>query len=157
MTWLSYKTLFKPPSIANVVNSKQFCVIPSQFVPQTFVLISLRNALLPSQLSRVQQPLSVSAPLIRCGKSGNKNGCKQVENGVARFTTRVQTRQIRALQFALTLSSDWMKLPESLTLHGVYVTCRKTSLPWCGKTRNMYRFCCKRQLTLCFLQQLFAN
>ena len=28
--------------------------------------------------------------------------------------------------------------------HGSYVTCCRTSLPWAGKTRNMYRFCRKK-------------
>ena len=37
----------------------------------------------------------------------------------------------------------WTRLRDSHAIHASFVTCCKTSLPWAGKTRNMYRFCCK--------------
>ena len=40
--------------------------------------------------------------------------------------------------------AHWLQAPatqaSSDEVHGRYVTCCKTSLPWAGKTRNMYRF-----------------
>ena len=69
-------------------------------------------------------------------------------------------QQIRLLQVAWILISDWIKLRGSHAIHGSYVTCSKTSLPWAGKTRNMYRFCRKKKnysllsaTNLCNLQQ----
>ena len=43
------------------------------------------------------------------------------------------------------LTSDWIKLRGSHAIHGSYITCCKTSLPWAGKTCNMYRFCRKKK------------
>ena len=37
------------------------------------------------------------------------------------------------------LTSDWIKLRGSHTIRGSCFTCCKTSLPWVGKTRNMWR------------------
>ena len=37
------------------------------------------------------------------------------------------------------LTSDWIKLRGSHAIHGSYVTCSKTSLPWVDKTSNMCR------------------
>ena len=48
--------------------------------------------------------------------------------------------QIRLLHIAWALTFDWITLGGSHAVHGSYVTCCKTSLPWAGKTRNMYRF-----------------
>ena len=43
------------------------------------------------------------------------------------------------------LASDWINLLGNHAIHGIYVTCCKTSLPWVGKTRNKYGlFCCKK-------------
>ena len=47
---------------------------------------------------------------------------------------------MRLLHIAWTLTFDWITLGGSHAVHGSYVTCCKTSLPWAGKTRNMYRF-----------------
>ena len=47
---------------------------------------------------------------------------------------------MRLLHIAWTLTFDWITLGGSHAVHGRYVTCCKTSLPWAGKTRNMYRF-----------------
>ena len=87
-----------------------------------------------------------------------------LKSNVACFTTHVQTclvtKLIRLLQVAWILISDWIKLRGSHAIHGSYVTCSKTSLPWAGKTRNMYRFCRKKKnysllsaTNLCNLQQ----
>ena len=43
--------------------------------------------------------------------------------------------QIRLLQVACILDSDWEKLRGSRAIGGSYVTCCKTSLLWAGKTR----------------------
>ena len=48
--------------------------------------------------------------------------------------------QIRLLHIAWALTFDWITLGGSHAVHGSYVTCCKTILPWAGKTRNMYRF-----------------
>ena len=50
-------------------------------------------------------------------------------------TFKPVSQQIRLLQFAFILDSDWKKLPGSRAIRGSYVTCCKTSLPWAGKTR----------------------
>ena len=45
------------------------------------------------------------------------------------------------------LNDDWIKLSRSHSTRGTRgcdVTCCKTSLPWNGRTRSMYRFCCKK-------------
>ena len=45
------------------------------------------------------------------------------------------------------LNSDWIKLSRRHATRGTCgcdVTCCKTSLPWAGRTRSMYRFCCKK-------------
>ena len=50
-------------------------------------------------------------------------------------TFKPVSQQIRLLQFAFILDSDWKKLRGSRAIRGSYVTCCKTSLPWAGKTR----------------------
>ena len=50
-------------------------------------------------------------------------------------TFKPVSQQIRLLQFAFILDSDWKKLRGSPAIRGSYVTCCKTSLPWAGKTR----------------------
>ena len=45
---------------------------------------------------------------------------------------------IRLLHGAQILTYDWLKSRRSHTIHRIYVTCSKTSLPWAGKTRNVY-------------------
>ena len=40
----------------------------------------------------------------------------------------------------VTLTSDWIKLRGSHSIHGIYVTCCKTNLPWAGKMR-LSTFC----------------
>ena len=72
-------------------------------------------------------------------------------------TFKPVSQQIRLLQVAWILTFDWIKFRGRHAIHGSYVTCCKTSLPWAGKKRNMYRFCCKSRTTLYFLQQIFAT
>ena len=50
-------------------------------------------------------------------------------------TFKPVSQQIRLLQFAFILDSDWKKLRGSRAIRGSYVTCCKTSSPWAGKTR----------------------
>ena len=66
-------------------------------------------------------------------------------------------QQSRLLQVVRLLTFDWSKLCRSHTIHRIYITCCKTSLPWRGKTCNMYRFCFKKKTFFCSLQQLFAT
>ena len=47
-------------------------------------------------------------------------------------------QQIRLLQVASMLTSDWIELYGGHAIHG---SC-KTSLPWAGKTRDLYKFWC---------------
>ena len=51
-----------------------------------------------------------------------------------------------------------MKLHGSNAIHGIYVTCCKTSLPWVCKARNVWDFVVKKKnrTFLYCLQQLFA-
>ena len=53
-------------------------------------------------------------------------------------------QQISLLQVAWILTSDWTRLRGSHAIDGSCVTCCKTSSSWAGKTRDMYRFCCKK-------------
>ena len=48
------------------------------------------------------------------------------------------------LQVAWIMTFHWIKLRGRQAIHGSLVTCCKTRLPWAGKTRNLYRFCCKK-------------
>ena len=64
-------------------------------------------------------------------------------------------QQIRLLQVASILTTDWITLRGSHATHGYYVICCKTSLPWAGKTCT--DFVARNRTTLCFLQQLFAT
>ena len=68
-------------------------------------------------------------------------------------------QQIRSLQVAWILTSDWIKLRRSHAIHGSYITSCTTSLPWAGKTRIMCRFVLKSRTTLYrhFLQQIFEK
>ena len=56
-------------------------------------------------------------------------------------------QQIRLLQVAWILTSDWIKLRRSHTIYGSYVTRPKTRLLWAAKCRT----------TLQFLQQFFTT
>ena len=73
----------------------------------------------------------------RPGKS--RTGTRQMKSYVARFTTHVQTCLATNQVFASCgiLTSDWLKLRGSHTIHGIYVTRCKTSLLWAGKTGNI--------------------
>ena len=51
--------------------------------------------------------------------------------------------QIRLLQVAWILTSDWIKWWRSHIVYWSYVTCCKTSLPSASKMSKMYRFCRK--------------
>ena len=54
-------------------------------------------------------------------------------------------QQIRLSQVACwVLTSDWIKLRGNHAIQASYVTCSKTSLPWAGRTRNMYKFSFKK-------------
>ena len=55
-------------------------------------------------------------------------------------TVKPVLSQTKLLQVVWILSSDWMKLRGSHTIDGNCVTCCETSLPWAGKTHNIYRF-----------------
>ena len=82
------------------------------------------------------------------------------KSDVARFTTHesnLSRNKSGCLQVAWILTFDWIKFRGRHAIHGSYVTCCKTSLPWAGKTRNMFRLCCKSRTTLYFLQQIFAT
>ena len=86
--------------------------------------------------------------------------CKTSEKAMLRVlppSFKLFLEQIRLLQAAWILTSDWIKLRGSHAIHGSYVTCCKTSLLWVSKTRNMYRFSAKSRTALLFQQQLFAT
>ena len=94
---------------------------------------------------------------------GNKNGqlvlqnCSKTSLKVLLPTFKPFLQQISLLQVAWRLTSDWMKLLGSHAIHGSYVTCCETSLSWTGKTRNMYRFFCKKKKLLStFCNNLFV-
>ena len=55
-----------------------------------------------------------------------------------RFKSCLATNQVATS--CMTLTSDWIKLRGSHFTHGIYVTCRKTNLPWAGKVR-LSTFC----------------
>ena len=73
-------------------------------------------------------------------------------------------QQIRSLQVASIRTSDiyWIKVQASYTMRASYVTCcKQVRRGKFGKTRDMYRFCCKKYnnplisaITLDVLQQL---
>ena len=68
-------------------------------------------------------------------------------------TFKPVSQQIRLVQVACILDSDWKKLRGSRAIRGSYVTCCKTSLPWAGKTRaNCTDFLAKSRTTLYFPQ-----
>ena len=105
-----------------------------------------------------------SAVNLQYGKMGNQNvqlvlqycGEKSWKVMLRVFppTFKPFLQQISLLQVTWRLTSVWMKLLGSHAIHGSYVTCWKTSLSWASKTRNMYRFFCKKKkTTLYFLQQ----
>ena len=52
-------------------------------------------------------------------------------------------QQIRLLQVARILTSDWIKLRGSHATQESHVTCLKTSLPWAGKTPTRTDFVAK--------------
>ena len=52
-------------------------------------------------------------------------------------------QQIRLLQVARILTSDWIKLRGSHAIQESHVTCLKTSLPWAGKTPTRTDFVAK--------------
>ena len=64
--------------------------------------------------------------------------CNLFRNNAA---TRVEKRCC-AFYHPRSILFDWIKLPGSDAVHGGYVTCCKTSLPWAGKTCNKYTSCC---------------
>ena len=45
-------------------------------------------------------------------------------------------QQIRFLEIALILTSNWIKSHGNHAMHGSYVTCCNRGLPWVGKTRQ---------------------
>ena len=52
-------------------------------------------------------------------------------------------QQIRLLQVARIMTSDWIKLRGSHAIQESHVTCLKTSLPWAGKTPTRTDFVAK--------------
>ena len=52
-------------------------------------------------------------------------------------------QQIKLLQVARILTSDWIKLRRSHAIQESHVTCLKTSLPWAGKTPTRTDFVAK--------------
>jgi len=80
----------------------------------------------------------------------NKTSWK-VMLGVLPPTIKPVLQEIRLLQVVWVLTPDWIKL------QGSNVTCCKASLPWAGKTRNMYRLCCEKQNYSLLSATLFRN
>ena len=66
-------------------------------------------------------------------------------------------QQIRLLQVALILFSNWIKLRRSHAIHGIYVTCCKICLSRAGKTHQHTQILLKSRTTLHFLQQPSAT
>ena len=66
-------------------------------------------------------------------------------------------QQIRLLQVALKLSSNWIKLRRSHAIHVIYVTCCKISLSRAGKTHQHTQILLKSRTTPYFLQQPSAT
>ena len=100
-----------------------------------------RCKLYPIQLNRLQlhrlksQPIFPEACLTEWGEPFD------FPTGISGFPVKMVSTP-GLLQVVSILTSDWLKLCWSNAIHGSYVTCCKTSLPWAGKTRNMYRICC---------------
>ena len=82
-----------------------------------------------------------------------------LKSDVARITTYLQACLVTNQVVASCVNSDfWLdKLRGTRTIHRSYVTSRKSSLPYAGKTFNMYRVCWKSRTTHYFLQPLFAT
>ena len=110
-----------------------------------------RNKSARRRLSRISEVLVLN---LSYDKTGNKSKqlvlqhcCKRSWIAMLRVlppTFKLVLQQTRLLQVAWILTSDWIKLRGSNAIHGMYVTCCNTSLPWAGKTRNMNRLCSKK-------------
>ena len=76
-----------------------------------------------------------------------KSASKRVENWCCAFylprSSWPVLQQIRLLQVARILASDWIKLRQSHSIQESHVTCFKTSLPWAGKTPTRTDFVAK--------------
>ena len=77
---------------------------------------------------------------------------KLISSGIDRFLKSyeekyrlMQIDQRGSVQAAWILTFDWVKLRGSNAIQRIYVPCCKTSLPWAGKTHNLYRFCCNKK------------
>ena len=66
-------------------------------------------------------------------------------------------QQIRLLQVAWILTSDWIKLRGNHAIHGSYVTCRKQVCLGPVKRAKCTDFVAKSRTTLYFLQQILAT
>ena len=79
---------------------------------------------------------------LRDSKIGHRQN--ELQNKCAFYYPRskLSCNKSRLLQvtFAKILNSDWKKFRGSHAIHGRYVICGKTSLPWAGKTRSMCEF-----------------
>ena len=85
---------------------------------------------------------------------------KRVEKQCCEFywpTFKPVLQQIRLLQVAWILTSDWTRLRGSHAIDWSDVTCCKTSSSWAGKTCNMYRFCCKKVELLATFCTIFSQ
>ena len=73
-------------------------------------------------------------------------------------TFKPVSQQIRLLQVAFIMDSDWKNLRGSRAMRGSYVTYCKTSSPWASKTRaTCTDFLAKSRTALYFRQQLSAT
>ena len=89
-----------------------------------------------TQLCRISIPIS-EATVKRVEKGGRELLCSIAENKCWKamlfdwqLTFKRVLQQIRLLQVEWILTSDWIKLRRSHVIHGFYVTCCKTSLPY---------------------------
>ena len=91
--------------------------------------------------------------VINLGWNGRQQTCNQFRNITEKALLRVLPtafkpvlQQIRSLQAAwIRASENWFKLHASYTIRASYYSCcKQVRRGKFGKTRNMYRFCCKK-------------
>ena len=139
--------------------SWEACLVPMPLTRGRWVSGHVDRTWSHGCLSRIRQQNALTE---KAWEEPNRD--QSMKSYVARFTTHVQTYVQTVLQQIIfascgILTSDWLKLRGSHGIHGIYVTCCKTSLPRAGKTGNISctDFVPKIRTTFYFLQQLFVT
>ena len=144
-------------SIKNLVSSLnrlfdvliKICLYLSFSVTLSF--LQVHTLLLPTAISSgfnastnfyLENPSTVTKPCNSRATYWNIMLQNGLESNVARFITHILTclaKQIRFLETALILTSDWIKSRRNHAVHGGYITCCNRGFPWVGKTRQTQR------------------